>query len=142
MVPAGELAQDLTSILSNIAPISQATLVRRNTAQATFCLPQNALGILFHGLLQLIGAVEETAKFNERMIVMTRLPVEASLVKTTFLHTSLRTESPIRHEPAMHIPDYIAETMLLTRRFAVTQLGVHHSCGRDRSERLHGEGTF
>jgi len=98
MVPAGESAQDLETIISTITPISHEVRVRRNIAQATFCLPQNILGILFHGFLQLTGAVVEMGQMNEMTVVITRVPVGASLGKTLFLHTSLQTENAIRHE--------------------------------------------
>jgi len=90
--------QDLATIISSIAPISQELRVRRNIAQATFCLPQNILGILYNGLLQLTGNVVNTAMLNEIKIVVTRTPFGASLGKYIFIHTSLQTENAIRHE--------------------------------------------
>jgi len=44
-----EKAQDLATIVGNIAPVSQETRVRRNIAHASFCLPQNVLGTLYYG---------------------------------------------------------------------------------------------
>jgi len=90
--------QDLATIVSNIEPISQETEVLRNIAQATFCLPQNVLGTLFYGLLQLTGNVVRTAELNEIEIVVTTAPVGVSLGKYIFIHTSLQAENIIRHE--------------------------------------------
>ena len=94
---AAEL-QDLSTIISNIAPVSQETRVRRSIAQATFCLPQNVLGTLLYGLLQLTGSVVNTADMNEIRIVVTTAPFGVSLGKYIFIHTSLQTENAIRHE--------------------------------------------
>ena len=95
--PAVE-ARDLTTIVSNIAPISRETQVRRCIAQATFCFPQNVLGTLLYGLLQLTGYVVNTAELNEVKIVVTRAPFGVSLGKYILIHTSLQTENVIRHE--------------------------------------------
>jgi len=88
----------LEAIISNIAPISQETRVRRDIAQATFCLPQNVLGTLLYGLLQLAGSIVNTAELNEVKIVVSTAPFGVSLGKYIFIHTSLQTESAIRHE--------------------------------------------
>jgi len=90
--------QDLATIISSIAPISQELRVRRNIAQATFCLPQNILGTLYYGLLQLTGNVVNTAELNEVKIIVTRTPFGASLGKYVFLGKSLLTENTVRHE--------------------------------------------
>ena len=90
--------QDLATIASSIEPISQKTEVLRNIAQATFCLPQNVLGTLFYGLLQLTGNVVNTANMNEIKIVVTTAPVGVSLGKYIFIHTSLQAENVIKHE--------------------------------------------
>ena len=95
---SAEEAQDLATIISNIAPVSQETIVRRSIAQATFCLPQNVLGTLLYGLLQLTGSVVNTEDMNEIRIVVTTAPFGASLGKYIFIHTSLQTENAIRHE--------------------------------------------
>ena len=97
-VNTGEEAQDLATIVSNIEPISQETRTRRNIAQATFCFPQNVLGTLYYGLLQLTGNVVNTADMNEMKIIVTRTPFGASLGKYIFVSESLQTESTIRHE--------------------------------------------
>lgn len=93
-----EEAHDLATIVSNIEPVSQETRVRRNIAQATFCFPQNVLGTLYYGLLQLTGNVVNTAELNEMKIIVTRTPFGASLGKYIFVSESLQTESTIRHE--------------------------------------------
>jgi len=96
-ITAGE-PQDLATIVRNIPVISQATRVRRDIAQATFCLPQNALGILYYALLQLTGNVAGTAEMNEMRIIITRTPFGASLGQFIFVSASILTESTVRHE--------------------------------------------
>jgi hypothetical protein len=93
-----EKAQDLTTIINNIAPVSQETRLRRNVAQASFCLPQNVLGILYYGLLQLTGSVVGTADMNEVKIIVTRTPFGVSLGRYIFISTALQTENTVRHE--------------------------------------------
>ena len=95
---AAEKAQDLATIVSNIAPVSQETRVRRNIAHASFCLPQNVLGTLYYGLLQLAGNVVGTADMNEMKIIVTRTPFGVSLGMYIFVSTSLQTENTVRHE--------------------------------------------
>ena len=95
---AAEKAQDLASMVSNIAPVSQETRVRRSIAQATFCLPQNVLGTLYYGLLQLTRNVVGTAEMNEMKIIVTRTPFGVSLGRYIFVSTSLQTENTVRHE--------------------------------------------
>ena len=72
--------------------------VRRSIAQATFCLPQNVLGTLFYGLLQLSGSVVNTAAMNEVTIIVTKARVGVSLGRYILLHESLVTENIVRHE--------------------------------------------
>ena len=93
-----EKAHDLATMVSNIAPVSQGTRVRRNIAQASFCLPQNVLGTLYYGLLQLTGNVVGTADMNEVKIIVTRTPFGVSLGRYIFVSTSLQTENTVRHE--------------------------------------------
>lgn len=94
---AGEV-QDLSTIIHNFPRVSKETQVHRSIAQATFCLPQNVLGTLFYGLLQLTGSVVDTADVNEIKIVVTRLPIGASLGQYIFLGKSVLTENAVRHE--------------------------------------------
>jgi hypothetical protein len=72
--------------------------VRRDVAQATFCLPQNVLGILYYALLQLTGNVVGTAEMNEMRIIVTRTPFGVSLGRFLFVNASMLTESTVRHE--------------------------------------------
>ena len=72
--------------------------MRRSIAQATFCLPQNILGTLCYGLLQLTGNVVNTADMNEMRIIATRLPIGLSLGRYIFLGKSVLTENAVRHE--------------------------------------------
>ncbi|MCX6093357.1 MAG: hypothetical protein NTY63_00835 [Candidatus Bipolaricaulota bacterium] len=95
---AADEAQDLAIIASHIARVSQGTRVRRNIAQATFCLPQNVLGILYYGLLQLTGNVLGTADVNEVRIIVTRTPFGVSLGRFIFVSGPLLTENTVRHE--------------------------------------------
>ena len=90
--------QDLATIISSIAPVSQEIRMRRSIAQATFCLPQNILGTLCYGLLQLTGNVVNTADMNEMRIIATRLPIGLSLGRYIFLGKSVLTENAVRHE--------------------------------------------
>jgi len=89
---------DLSIIIDNFPRVPRENLERRRIAQATFCLPQNVLGALFYGLLQLTGSVVNTADVNEIKIVVTTAPVGVSLGRFIFIHTSLQTENAIRHE--------------------------------------------
>jgi len=91
-------AKDLAAIISTVTPISQETMLRRRIAQATFCLPQNILGIACSALLQLTGAIVETAEMNEMKIIVTRAPFGVSLGRHIVLHTSLVSEYAVRHE--------------------------------------------
>ena len=93
-----EEGQDLAAIVRGIEPIARATKIRRNIAHATFCLPQNILGILYYGLLQLTGNAVCTADMNETKVIVTSTPFGASLGKHIFVHTSMQTENTIRHE--------------------------------------------
>jgi len=93
-----EEGQDLATIVDNIEPISQGTKARRNIAHATFCLPQNILGTLYYGLLQLTGSVVGTADMNETKIIVTSTPFGLSLGKYIFIHKTMQTENTVRHE--------------------------------------------
>jgi hypothetical protein len=93
-----ETARDLATMVSHIAPVSQETRVRRSIAHASFCLPQNVLGTLYYGLLQLTGNVVATADMNEMKIIVTRTPFGASLGRYIFVSTVLQTENTVRHE--------------------------------------------
>ena len=97
-VNTAEEAQDLATIVSNIKPISQEIRTRRNIAHATFCFPQNVLGTLYYGLVQLAGNVVNTADMNEVKIIVTRTPLGASLGKYIFVSQALLTENIVRHE--------------------------------------------
>jgi hypothetical protein len=90
--------RDLGAIVDSIPAISQKTLLRRQIAQATFCLPQTMLGTLLYGLLQAFGSVVNTAEMNEMTIVITRMPIGASLGKFIFLGEAFQSEFAIRHE--------------------------------------------
>ncbi len=93
-----DLTMKLQAIVGSIASISRETRIRRSIAQATFCLPQNILGTLLYGLLQLTGNVVDTAEMNEMTIIVTRTPFGASLGKYIFLGEALQTEYTVRHE--------------------------------------------
>lgn len=55
--PPANVPTSIEEMAGRIEPLSEDTLVRRRLAQATFCLPQNVLGTLLYGLLQLMGTV-------------------------------------------------------------------------------------
>ncbi len=92
------VAERLSAALLTIPPISDQSRIRRDLAQATFCLPQNILGTLLHASLQLVGAVVDVGHFNEVTLVITNWPIGVSLGKTIILPESYITERYIRHE--------------------------------------------
>ena len=93
-----EEGQDLAAIVDNIEPIPRDTRVSRNIAHATFCLPQNILGTLYYGLLQLTGNVVDSVDMNEAKIIVTSAPFVVSLGKYIFIHKTMQTENTVRHE--------------------------------------------
>ncbi|MFC2082957.1 hypothetical protein ACFLSG_02835 [Candidatus Bipolaricaulota bacterium] len=97
-VSSASTAERLAAAVSSIAPIPREQKLRRNIAQATFCLPQNIIGRLLYGLLQLTGSVVETAAMNEVKIVVTKARVGVSLGRYILLHESLLTENIVQHE--------------------------------------------
>lgn len=101
-----EQGPDLATIIDSIEPISQATRVCRSIAHATFCLPQNVLGTLFYGLLQLTGNVVVTADMNETKIIVTSVPIGVSLGRYIFIHETMQTENTVRHEYGHTIQGY------------------------------------
>jgi hypothetical protein len=88
----------LSEILAKIEPIPYESIARRSVAQETFCLPQNALGILYFAVLQISGGVLTTASMNETTVVVTRFPAGASLGRYIFVSRALLSESTLRHE--------------------------------------------
>jgi hypothetical protein len=96
--PARIAEQDLAAIVGRIELISRETKIRRNIAHATFCLPQNALGILYYGLLQLTGNVVCAADMNETKVIVTSAPAGVSLGRYIFVHRTMQTENTVRHE--------------------------------------------
>mgnify|MGYP001029058269 CR=1 FL=1 len=97
-VPIDQITQRLDAIVERIPTIPEATRLRRSLAHATFCLPQNVLGILYYGLLQATGNVLEIREMNETTIVVTRTPAGASLGRYVFVSLPLLTEATVRHE--------------------------------------------
>lgn len=96
--PADAVAGRLEAIVENIPSIPAETVLRRSLAHATFCLPQNVLGILYYALLQATGRVLHTQEMNETTIVVTGSPVGASLGRYLFVPASFLTEFAVRHE--------------------------------------------
>lgn len=94
----GIVAERLSAALVTIPPLSDRSRIRRNLAQATFCLPQNILGTLLHASLQLFGAVVDVGYFNEMTLVITSCPIGVSLGKTIVLPEPFLTERYVRHE--------------------------------------------
>jgi hypothetical protein len=92
------IAETLAEIVGSIEPISEEVRVRRSLAQATFCLPQNVLGILYYAFNQLIGSVLCTQEMNEMTVVVTRLPFGTSLGRYIFVSPPFLTERMVRHE--------------------------------------------
>jgi len=92
------VGERLQMIVRGIPAIGDETRLRRNIAQATFCLPQNVIGILFYGLLDLTGQVLQTAEMNEMKIVVIRPALGVSLGRFIFLPGAFLTEANVRHE--------------------------------------------
>jgi hypothetical protein len=90
--------QDLATIVGGIERISPRTRARRNLAQGVFCLPQNVVGILCYGLLQITGNVLDTAAMNETTVIVTKTPFGASLGRYIFVNETMQTENTVRHE--------------------------------------------
>ena len=91
-------AERLDAIIDAIEPISGETRRRRSLAQATFCLPQNVLGIAYYAFAEAIGSVLATGEINEVTVVVTRLPFGASLGRFLFIPDFLLSERTVRHE--------------------------------------------
>jgi len=88
----------LAEIIDGIEPISEEVRLRRSLAHATFCLPQNVLGILYYAFNQLFGSVLCTQEMNEMTVVVTGLPFGASLGRYIFVSVPLLNERAVRHE--------------------------------------------
>jgi len=88
----------LDRIAESIPSISAETKLRRSLAQATFCLPQNTLGILLYAALQASGNVLATGQMNEMTVVVTKPLIGASLGRYIFLPCRFLTEETVRHE--------------------------------------------
>lgn len=95
---SAHMERTLSSVIAGISPISSELRARRNIAQATFCLPQNVLGILLYGALQLCNAIEDVGQVNEVTVVVSRWLIGVSLGRYIFLPTSFLTEQYVRHE--------------------------------------------
>jgi len=93
-----QLAGRLEAIVESVPSIPEETVRRRSLAHATFCLPQNVLGILYYGLLQATGGVLHAQEMNEATIVVTEGPVGASLGRYLFVPASCLTGFAVRHE--------------------------------------------
>lgn len=102
-----QVAETLAEIVGKIEPISEETRMRRSLAQATFCLPQNVLGILCYAFNQLIGSVLCRQEMNEMTVVVTRLPFGASLGRYIFVSAPLLTERIVRHEYGHAMQGYV-----------------------------------
>lgn len=92
------IVEHLGTIIECIPPIATEEKLRRRVAHATFCLPQNVLGILFYGFLQAAGQVVHTQEMNETTIVVIGPRVGASLGRYLFVPASFLTEAVVRHE--------------------------------------------
>ena len=95
---ADQIAERLDTIAESIPAIPAETRLRRRLAHATFCLPQNVLGILYYGLLQVTGNVLGAREMNEITIVVTGNPLGVSLGRYIFVPAFALTEAAVRHE--------------------------------------------
>jgi hypothetical protein len=96
--PRDRIAEALAEIVGRIPSIPEETRLRRSLAHATFCLPQNVLGILYYALNEMTGSILCTQEMNEMTIVVTRLPFGASLGRYIFVSVPLLSEKTVRHE--------------------------------------------
>jgi len=92
------VAEQLAEIIKRIPEISKEARQRRSLAQATFCLPQNVLGILYYGFAQAIGSVLHASEMNEVTVVVTKLPFGVSLGRYIFIPDALVSGRVLRHE--------------------------------------------
>ena len=97
-IEADAVAGRLEAIVESVPSIPEETVLRRGLAHATFCLPQNVLGILYYALLQATGRVLHTQEMNETTIVVTKGRVGASLGRYLFVPAACLTEAAVRHE--------------------------------------------
>jgi len=88
----------LETIVTAMLALSSQDRLRRSLAQASFCLPQNVLGILLYGALELAGEVLHTAEMNETTIVVIRPLLGVSLGRYIFLPAAFLSEENVRHE--------------------------------------------
>ncbi len=98
LTDVAQIAERLDAVIESIPPISVETKLRRSLAHATFCLPQNVLGILCYGLLQATGQVVYAEEMNEMTIVVIETLIGASLGRYIFVPASFLTEAVVRHE--------------------------------------------
>jgi len=92
------VAERLAAAVKGIPSISAESRLRRSLSHATFCLPQNVLGILYYGFAQVIGSVLHTSEMNEVTVVVTKLPFGVSLGRYIFIPDALVSERTVRHE--------------------------------------------
>ena len=93
-----QVAERLDAIVASVPTIAAEMKLRRRVAHATFCLPQNVLGILYYALLRATGCVVHTGEMNEVTIVVTGGVVGVSLGRYLFLPAAFLTEAAVRHE--------------------------------------------
>ncbi|MDD5265028.1 MAG: hypothetical protein PHU43_09370 [Candidatus Bipolaricaulis sp.] len=92
------LAAALRELAARMPSVSESTTLRRRIADATFCLPQNIVGILYYAFLQLTGNILDVAVAAEGKIIVTKTPFGASLGRYIFVSEPLLCESALRHE--------------------------------------------
>jgi hypothetical protein len=92
------LAAASRELAARMPSVSESTRLRRRVADATFCLPQNILGILYYAFLRLTGNVLYVAVAAEAKIIVTKTPFGASLGRYIFVSEPLLCESALRHE--------------------------------------------
>lgn len=95
-----------SAVVEWIAPTSAKMQVRRGIADATFCLPQNVLGILYYGLLQLTGGVAATAEVDGVKVIVTRPLFGVSLGRFLFVGESWLGAAGVRHEYGHTLQSY------------------------------------
>ncbi len=92
------VAATVADLASRIRPLSRAASLRHRIADATFCLPQNALGILVYALLELTGGVVATAEGGGVRLIATPLPIGVSLGRYIVVGKPFLNERVVSHE--------------------------------------------
>jgi len=104
--PSASTAETLAKLAARIRPLSRSASIRHRIADATFCFPQNVLGILFYAFLELTGGVVATAEAGGARLIATHLPLAVSLGKYVIVNEEYVTDRVVAHELGHTIQSY------------------------------------